>query len=320
MQGTRFTQILGASMNRISNGWELSKQSWNALRQNPQLLVFPLISLIGMVVVTIVFLIPIAGAGIFDAVRASAATGSSQVSDGQMTLSAIVGFIYSFVGYTVVIFSNVALVGAAMKLARGEPATVRDGLKIASSRFGKILVYAFVSAVVGTIARAIRDSGRKSNNIVVGIIASIVGSLIQGAWSLVVFFAIPVLVVEDLGVVDSLKRSFELFKRTWGETFTGQTAIGLFGCLATIALLIVGGLIIAAAAATKSVALVVVAVIVVVLMLVAVGLINGAVNGVFQASLYQYATTGDSGKLIDTQLASNAFGPSNMPPSPISPA
>jgi hypothetical protein len=42
-------------------------------------------------------------------------------------------------------------------------------------------------------------------------------------------------------------------------------------------------------------------------MLVGVGLLNGAVNGVFQASLYQYATTGNAGKLIDTQLAAQAF-------------
>jgi len=307
-------------MNRISNGWELSKQSWNALRANPQLLAFPVISLIGMVVVTIIFLIPMAGAGIFDAVQASAATGEAQLNDSQITMSAIVGFIYSFVGYVVVIYSNVALVGAAMRLARGETATVRDGLQIASSRFGKILIYAFISAVVGTIARAIRSAGHNNKNFVVQIIASIFSSLIQGAWSLVVFFAIPVLVVENLGVTDSLKRSFELFKRTWGETFVGQTAIGFIGCIATLVLMVVGGAIIALAAATKSVALIIVAVVLVILAAVFIGLLNGAVNGIFQASMYQYATTGDAGKLIDTQLASNAFGPSNMPPSPISPA
>jgi hypothetical protein len=295
-------------MNRIANGWELSKQSWNALRQNPQLLVFPLISLAGMVLVTIVFLIPLAGAGIFDAVAASARSGESELSSGQMTLSAIVGFFYSFAGYTVVIFSNVALVGAAMKLARGETATVRDGLQIASARFGKILAYAFISAVVGTIARVISQSGRDSKNIAIQILAAIVGSIIQGAWSLVVFFAVPVLVVEDVGVIESMKRSYALFKRTWGESFTGQAAISLIGCVATLAILLVGGVLVAGAAATGSFALIILAVVIVVLLLVGVGLLNGAVNGVFQASLYQYATTGSAGALIETRVASEAFG------------
>lgn len=293
-------------MGRISNGWELSKQSWNALRANPQLLIFPLISLAGMIAVTIVFLIPMAGAGIFDAVARSAETGESQLSNGQITLSAIVGFVYSFIGYTVVIFSNVALVGAAMKLARGETATVQDGLDIARARLGKIVAYAFISAVVGTIARAIKQSGR-DNGIAGQILAAIIGGIIQGAWSLVVFFAIPVLVVEDVGVIDSMKRSLSLFKQTWGESFVGQTAIGLIGCVATLALMAVGGLLIFGAVATGSLVLVVLAVMLVVLMLVGIGLLNGAVNGVFQASLYQYATTGNAGKLIDTQLAAQAF-------------
>lgn len=293
-------------MSRVANGWELSKQSWNALRANPQLLVFPLISLAGMIAVTIVFLIPMAGAGIFDAVARSAETGESQLSGGQITLSAIVGFIYSFVGYTVVIFSNVALVGAAMKLARGETATVQDGLNIARARLGKIIAYAFISAVVGTIARAIKQSGR-DNGVAGQILAAIIGGIIQGAWSLVVFFAIPVLVVEDIGVIDSMKRSLSLFKQTWGESFVGTTAIGLIGCVATVALMVVGALLIASAAATGSLLLVVLAVMLVILTLVGIGLLNGAVNGVFQASLYQYATTGNAGKLIDTQLAAQAF-------------
>lgn len=293
-------------MGRIANGWELSKQSWNALRANPQLLVFPLISLAGMIAVTIVFLIPMAGAGIFDAVARSAETGESQLSNSQITLSAIVGFVYSFIGYTVVIFSNVALVGAAMKLARGETATVQDGIDIARARLGKIIAYAFISAVVGTIARAIKQSGR-DNGIAGQILAAIIGGIIQGAWSLVVFFAIPVLVVEDIGVIDSMKRSLSLFKQTWGESFAGTTAIGLIGCVATVALMAVGGLLIFGAVATGSIVLVVLAVMLVVLMLVGVGLLNGAVNGVFQASLYQYATTGSAGKLIDTQLAAQAF-------------
>ena len=40
---------------KITHGLELSKQSWNALRKNKQLVMFPLISGIGMIIVTIVF-------------------------------------------------------------------------------------------------------------------------------------------------------------------------------------------------------------------------------------------------------------------------
>lgn len=107
------------------------------------------------------------------------------------------------------------------------------------------------------LARAVRQSGNNSRNIVGMIIANIVASIIQGAWNLVVFFAIPVLVVEDVGVIRTpLKRSVALFKQTWGEQFTGSMAIGAVSCLATIALFVVAGVLIALAAASQSVILI----------------------------------------------------------------
>ncbi|MCA0457521.1 MAG: DUF6159 family protein [Chloroflexi bacterium] len=290
--------------NRIQNGLELTRQSWAALRANPQLLIFPVISLIGMIIVTILFFIPITATGILSSIGEQGRRGSGDINQG---LFFIVMFFYYFVTYTVIIFSNTALVGAAMRLARGETATVRDGINIAMARISKIVVYALISATIGMIAKSIQQSGRNSNNIVAAIVSSIIAGIIQGAWNMVVFFAIPVLVVEDIGVMDSLKRSLGLFKETWGETFTGNFAIGAVSCLVSALMTVVAVVLIGLAIASKSVALIVLTVVVVVLAFVAISLINGAINGIFQASLYQYATTGDAGKLIDTQLAHDAF-------------
>lgn len=290
---------------RIHNGWELSKQSWAALRQNRQLILFPVISMIGMIIVTILFFIPISATGIVSALSER----GSVVNQGAAVASVVILFLYYVVAYTVIIFSNTALVGAALKIIDGQPATVSDGLQIASARLGKILVYAVISATVGMIARGIRESGRDSRNLALMIVAAIIGGIIQGAWNLVVFFAIPVLVVEDVGVIESLKRSWQLFKQTWGEGFVGSTAIGGISCLLWLAVILVGGLLIGLAAALQSVVLIVLAVILLVLALVFLGLLSGAVNGIFQASLYHYAQTGDAGPFIDTELARSAFLP-----------
>ncbi len=285
---------------RIANGIELGRQSWAALRQNPQLLAFPIISLIATIAVSIIFFIPIAGSNILDSV-------GGRGGDDPSLLTIILVFLYYFVNYSVVIFSNTALIASVMKLLRGETATVQDGLNVALARLPKILVYAFISATVGMIARSIAQSGRSSNNLLVAIIAGIIGGLLQGAWNIVVFFAIPVLVVENVGVVDSLKRSFEIFKSAWGEGFVGSTVIGGISCLIYLAVFVIGGVIVAAAVASQSVVLIIAAVALVVIALVALGLVSGAVNGIFQASLYMYATTGDAGKYIDTNLAREAF-------------
>lgn len=290
-------------MNKLQNGVELTRQSWGALMQNKHLLIFPLISTIAMIVVSILFFIPISATGIFAALSGEGTTGGNIA----YIASAITIFLYYIVANFVVIFSNTALVGAALKLARGEQATVQDGINIAMSRVQNIFIYAVISATVGMIARSIRDAGRNSNNIVVGILASILGGLIQGAWNVIVFFAIPVLAYENVGPIESIKRSYALFKQTWGEGFTGSTVIGGVSCLINLAIIVIGFLLIGGAVATGSTVLIVLAVTIVVLAFVIVGLISGAVNGIFQASLYNYATTGDAGRLIDTNLAAAAF-------------
>jgi hypothetical protein len=285
---------------KIKSGLELSKQSWSALGRNRQLIVFPIISGIGMIIVTVLFFIPEAFAfrPILEADDPSAA---------QWIVAFVVLFLYYLVASFVITFSNTALVGATLKAIDGEPATVGDGFSVAMSRLGKIIIYSLISATVGVIARSITQSGRQSDNIIVSILAAILGSLIQGAWSLLVFFAIPVMVVEDIGVRDSLKRSFELFKQTWGEGFVGSTAIGGISCLVSLAVILIGGGIAAAGIFVPSLALIIVGLVVLILGLVVVSLLNGAVNGIFQASMYHYATTGDAGPFIDGELAREAF-------------
>ncbi|MDX2162804.1 MAG: DUF6159 family protein [bacterium] len=286
-------------LRKIQNGAQLSAQSWQALRENPQLLIFPLLSLIASLLVTVVFFIPLAGTNLIDI---------SAGREDPSILTLIVLFLYYVANYTVIIFSNTALIAAASKAIRGEKPTVRDGLDLAMSRLGKILPYAIISATVGMVARSISQSGRRSNNPILAILAAILGSLLQGAWNILVFFAIPVLVYENVGVVDGLKRSFQLFRQTWGESFTGSTVIGGISCLLYGAVMLIGAVLIGAAFASGSVALSIAAVVVVVLAILALGLLSGAVNGVFQASMYLYATTGDAGQYVDTELARQAFG------------
>jgi hypothetical protein len=184
---------------------------------------------------------------------------------------------------------------------------VGDGIAIALSRFGKIIVYALMSATVGVIARGVSRSGRDSDNALVSILAKMVGSLVQGAWNVVVFFAVPVIVVEDISVGKSLKRSLALFKQTWGEGFVGSTAVSGISCLVIIAIFLVTGGIAAAGIMMNTGALLILGIVLLIIGIMVVALINGAVNGIFQASLYNLATTGNAGPFIDTEMARKAF-------------
>ena len=285
---------------KITHGLELSKQSWSALGQNRQLVVFPLISGIAMVVVTILFFIPEAFAFRF-------IVETEEPTSVQWIVALAIVFLYYLVASFVVIFSNTALVGATLKMIDGQPATVGDGIAVARSRLRKVFAYSLISATVGVVARSITAIGRESDNILVAIVTAIIGGLLEAAWSVLVFFAIPVMIVEDVGVRDSLKRSFELFKQTWGEGFVGRTAIGGISCLVTLAVALICAGIIAAGVWINSLVLIILGAVLLVLGVLAVSLLNGAVNGIFQASMYHFAITGDAGPFIDSELAREAF-------------
>ena len=63
----------------------------------------------------------------------------------------------------------------------------------------------------------------------------------------------------------------------------------------------------AAGVLANALALAILGAVLLILGLVVISLLNGAVNGVFQASMYHYATTGDAGPFIDSELARQAF-------------
>lgn len=274
---------------RISNSWELVKASAAVLRADKELIVFPIVSSIGVLIVTATFALPMLAAGVFDSLVA----GESEI------FGAVVAFLFYVVQYVVIFFANTALIGAAMIRLRGGDPTVRDGLRIASSHVGQILSYALIAATVGMILRWISERG--------GTLGRIASSLLGLAWNIATFLVVPVLVVEDVGPIDAVKRSAELLKQTWGEQIAGNLSIGLiFGLLSLVALLLGVPVIVLAATSSGSVALVVLAVVVLVLVLVFLGLINSALSGIYRAAVYRYAVTGETG-YFRQDLVENAF-------------
>lgn len=143
---------------RIINGARLTAQSWTALREHRQLLVFPLVSGVVLTLISVVFVASLLGTGVVDGV-----TGTDEEARSGATILGLVElFLFYLACYAVVIFSNTALVGAVLRLADGQSATVGDGLRVALGRLPKILLYALISATVGLLARGIAQSSSPS--------------------------------------------------------------------------------------------------------------------------------------------------------------
>lgn len=282
-------------MGRMERSLALAKASWGVLKDDRELLIFPVLSGIASLMVALTFIVPVVVFGVFQA----------GADGGSATLGALpmVGmFLFYLVQYTVIFFFNSALVGAAMiRLDGGDP-TVSDGLRIAFDRIGAILEYAALAATVGMVLRFIQERTGFLGKLLVGV-AGI-------GWTLATYLAVPVLVHQRLGPIDVVKESAGLFKKTWGEQMVGQGGLGLvFGLMAFGAgavgvglTVLMGTLGLPPAAVLGMVALTATS-------LLGVGIVGSALKGIYSAALYRYATTGSAGEAFQGELLRGAFQP-----------
>jgi hypothetical protein len=225
--------------------------------------------------------------------------GLTSAQNGETNIASyVVAFIFYVVSYTVTFFFQTALVGAAMiRLDGGDP-TLGDGFRIAFARLPKIIVYAVIAATVGMILRWISERA--------GIIGQLVGGIFGFAWSIATFLVVPVLVVENVGPFEAIKRSTGYLKRTWGEQLIGNVGIGLvFGILIMLVIFAGGALLYLLFQA--SLALAIGGLVVLVLLVGVLALIGSALGGIFTASVYRYATKGDAGPMFNNQVVAQAF-------------
>jgi len=213
---------------RFSNSWQLFKASLEVLKQDRELLWFPVLSSLAALVVVASFMVPLVFWG----------PSAPEIQQGEeMPFGFYLGmFAFYIVLYFVIFFFNTALVGAAMMRLDGRDPTVSDGLRIARERVGAIFGYAVIAATVGLLLQAIEER--------VGLIGKIVVGLLGASWTAASFLVVPVLVTRDVGPVDAVKESVQLLKKSWGENIIGHLGLGavfflvylaLFAVLAAIA-------------------------------------------------------------------------------------
>ena len=274
---------------KFSRSWSLIKASASVLRSDKELLVFPLLSGISCMLVAATFFIPAITSGMFAGI------------DGEGTGIGFYLFLFAFyvVQYFVIIFFNSALIGAAMIRLNGGDPTVADGFRIAMSKLPTILGYAVIAATVGVILRALQERA--------GFIGRFVIGLIGLAWTVASFLVVPVLVSQDIGPIDAVKRSAELLKKTWGQNLIGNVGIGLVFGFLLFGLIFVGAGLVVLAATTKTAALIVATAVVVGIAILLLVLVQAALQGIYSAALYRYAAEGEAGGAFAHDMVADAF-------------
>jgi hypothetical protein len=275
---------------RIGRSYRLFKESLAVLRQDKEILVFPLLSgLVGLVAMASMTFGGWA-LGLF-----------AQLAGGSGEKTPVLGYVLLFVWYvvtwTITLYFNVATIACArIRLEGGDP-VVADGFRAANGNLTSILVWAVVSATVGLVLQVIADRFK-----FVGVILQ---KVLGAVWSVATFFIVPVLIFEKKPLGDSVKRSTEIVRKSWGEALAGSAGMGLFGFLLALPALALPILLGMAAGGTG----VVVGLVVMIVYWLFLATVFSALSGIFRTALYLYATAGTPPAGFSPELVKTAFVP-----------
>src|ERR1700722_2899759 len=257
-------------MGKIARTWSLMGMSWRILMEDKKILIFPLMSGLSCLAVAASFLIPLFVTGRWHPPGTNAAP---------VQLAAYYGFLflYYYCNYFVIVFFNAALVSYVVMRMNGDSPSISDGFRAALARWPLIAGWALIAATVGFLLKIIEDRSDR--------IGQIVAALLGGAWAMVTFLVIPVLVVEQKNPFSALKESTVLLKQTWGERIMMNFS---FSTISFLLLIPAIGVIVLGVMA-KSLVILAICIAAVVMYVILLTLVQSALEAIFQTAIYFYA-------------------------------
>lgn len=225
-------------MNKIADAWKMTKLSGRVLKKYPFLMGY--VALAALVAGVLV-------AGVLSPVAFNAASGKTQLLEPYAQFTEVqngkavfpshgakydrnslkahwgtlvpVGVVVGFGGEFLIILLNVAFLISVKRILNGKEVTFKEGLALAWEKRAAVLQWALFSVTVGFLINLVKSKldnwlGRR-----------LLG-LAEVGWKLAVFLAVPVVAAEGCTPWQALRRSGDLFTKTWGQTIAGDLGIG----------------------------------------------------------------------------------------------
>ncbi len=216
---------------RLGFGWRLAMTSLAVVGRDKTLILFPFFSGIASVILISAFILGIGPeqlALLFDAMERSASGDPAAQIPPQFYLLALLAY---FCLYFITVYFNVGLLGAARLSLGGKDTTLADGLAVANQHLGRILGWALISASIGLLLNMLENNEK---------IGRIVAAVLGTTWTIISYFAVPVMIFEHTSPTAAIGRSAKLMKASWGENVGAQFGIGLvmFAMMAGLGLLL----------------------------------------------------------------------------------
>ncbi len=286
--------------NMFTRSWEITKLSFNVIKEDKELMLFPILGGFFSLLFIVAMLFPMI---------------ITSITNGIVTTPIASAFMYSifFILYLglafIATFFNVCMVYTAKERFSGKNATFSQSIQFAFSRIHLIFIWSLIAATVGLILRML-DSIAERMGTVGEIIMKIVISLLGAAWSIITIFVVPSMVYYNLGPIDAIKKSVGTLKKTWGENLIKAIGLGLMQFIAILVGIILTILCLILALPAGIIAIGTVIFVAVIYFIFIVALFQAA-NNVFNTALFVYADSGKVPKGFSDKTLQHAFGKRN---------
>ncbi len=267
---------------RLSFGWRLAMSSLSVVWRDKTLMLFPVASGLASALLILAFVLGIGPEQLAELAQLVESSASGEPGAQIPAIYYLLAFAAYFVLFFITVYFNVALLGAARLSLAGKDTSLGDGLRVANQHLGKIAGWSLLSASIGLLLNMLESNEK---------IGRIVSSVLGTAWTIISYFAVPVMIFENTAPTRAIGRSARLMKATWGENVGAQFGIGLAMFAGLVLVVLLGGL--------GMVLLPQAGVVLLPVMLVACPLIillGTAAKSVLAVGLYEFAThDGDAG-------------------------
>jgi hypothetical protein len=278
-------------------GRAIFKESFNALKQDIQVLAIPFLAFLATLVV-----------GVFIVVSWVLLTPVMEIYKASNVVQTAMGIVAGFIGANIHVVSQAAVMAAANERFEGRTPTVAGSLKAAFDRYAQLSLFGFLEATVGLVLRAIQERLG-----FLGGFLRIIGGLL---WAVATYFALPGILFGQQTAIESIKSSAVLIKEKWGNALRSNivaSAVIALVFLAGLGVVMSGvGLMVLNETASNSVLFSGLSLIGsgVVIFLIG-GLLQSSVMAYVRVALYRYAT-GKSLPGFNEELLGQAFKVKNQ--------
>ncbi len=211
--------VHGGFFNRVSNTFKMMKSCLDVLKKDRELILFPVFAAISVAI----FVLIMSAGGYLDNLDTE--------QGGSLAPLILLIFGANFL----IVFFNSALVSAALERLRGGDPNVKSGLSHAIKHIHHIFFWSIIVTIVAILIAIIRGDRRENS-----IFREIFASIIQAGWAMMTFFVVPIIVSENIGPINAIKRSTSLFKQTWGDQVVANFGFGIFQLFGVLLGVVVG--------------------------------------------------------------------------------